>query len=177
MSQQNDNPADPFKKALAEATKVMANDPELNVSFTVDPPGMTNDAVRLPQVSRRMTRDEVMLARGTADAYALQKRFHNASTHNRYEPAGNMARDIYQAMETARCEAMGARVMPGTAGNIDAKIATEAQRKGYGDVRETTQVPLARGKTTLAWSERIVAIASPVRSNSRWMVGSPPVSR
>jgi len=25
--------------------------------------------------------------------------------------------DLYEAMETARCEAMGARDMPGTAGN------------------------------------------------------------
>ena len=32
-----DNPADPFKKALAEATKTLANVPELNVTYTVDP--------------------------------------------------------------------------------------------------------------------------------------------
>ena len=38
MTKPSDNPADPFKKALAEATKVMANDPELTVTFTVDPP-------------------------------------------------------------------------------------------------------------------------------------------
>ena len=30
--QNNDNPADPFKKALAEATKVMADDAELSVT-------------------------------------------------------------------------------------------------------------------------------------------------
>ena len=29
MNKPSDNPADPFKKALAEATKVMADDPEL----------------------------------------------------------------------------------------------------------------------------------------------------
>ena len=29
MTQRNDNPADPFKKALAEATKTMADDPEI----------------------------------------------------------------------------------------------------------------------------------------------------
>ncbi len=52
MSKPTDNPADPFKKALAEATKVMADDPELTVSYSVDPPGMTADTVRLPQVSR-----------------------------------------------------------------------------------------------------------------------------
>ncbi|MGR3662457.1 MAG: cobaltochelatase subunit CobT [Paracoccaceae bacterium] len=140
---QTDNPAEPFKKALAEATKVMADDPELNVSFTVDPPGMTNDGVRLPQVSRRMTKAEVLLARGTADAYALRLKFNDPTTFNRYCPDGQMARDIYEAMETARCEAVGARYMPGTAGNIDAKIANEAERKGYAGIRDSADVPLA----------------------------------
>ena len=61
MSKPNDNPADPFKKALAEASKVMANDPELNVTYSVDPSGLSGDSMRLPQVSRRMTREEVLL--------------------------------------------------------------------------------------------------------------------
>ncbi len=143
MSKHPDNPADPFKKALAEATKVMAHDPELSVSYTVDPSGLSGDAMRLPQVSRRMTRDEVLLARGTADALALNRRYHNDSTHARYAPPGDMARELYEAMETARCEAMGARDMPGTAGNIDAKIAHEATRKGYEDCKQPSDAPLS----------------------------------
>ena len=131
MATNNDNPADPFKKALAEATKVMANDPDLSVSFTVDPSGVSGDAMRLPQVSRRMTREEVLLARGTADALAMHRKFHDNATHSRYVPPGDVAREVYEAMETARCEAMGARDMPGTAGNIDAKIGHEALRKGF----------------------------------------------
>ena len=143
MAQQSDNPAEPFKKALAEATKVMADDAELGITYSVDPPGMAGDTMRLPQVSRRMTRDEVMLARGTADAYALRHRYHDATTAARYAPTGQMARDLFEAMETARCEAMGARAMPGTAGNIDAKIAVEADRRGYGQIREASEAPLS----------------------------------
>ncbi|MCR8725327.1 cobaltochelatase subunit CobT [Frigidibacter sp. ROC022] len=143
MSKPNDNPADPFKKALAEATKVMADDPELTVSYSVDPPGMTVDTVRLPQVSRRMTRDEVLLARGTADAYALKLRHQDDATYAKYMPQGQMAKDLYEAMETARCEAVGARTMPGTAGNIDAKIGAEAERKGYGQVTRASDAPLS----------------------------------
>ncbi len=143
MTKPNDNPADPFKKALAEATKVMADDPEMTVSFTVDPPGMTADTMRLPQVTRRMTRAEVLLARGTADAFALRRKFHDDATFARYAPPGQMAREIYDAMETARCEAMGARAMPGTAGNIDAKIAHEAERKGYAQITRASDAPLA----------------------------------
>ena len=143
MNKPSDNPADPFKKALAEATKVMADDPELAVTYSVDPAGQTADTIRLPQVSRRMTRDEVLLARGTADAYALRHKFHDAQVAARYMPQGQMAQDLYDAMETARIEAVGAQYMPGTAGNIDAKIDNEAQRKGYEHIRQASDAPLA----------------------------------
>lgn len=121
----------------------MANDPDLSVIYSVDPPGATSETIRLPQVSRRMTTEEVLLARGTADALALRHKYHDASTYNKYIPQGQMARDIFEAMETARCEAVGARDMPGTAGNIDAKIANEAMRRGYADIKEASQAPLA----------------------------------
>ncbi|CUH66451.1 Aerobic cobaltochelatase subunit CobT [Thalassovita gelatinovora] len=143
MKKASDNPADPFKKALAEATKVMADDPELNVAYSVDPSGMAGDTMRLPQVSRRMTRDEVLLARGTADALAMQRRYHDDGTHARYAPPGDMARSLYEAMETARCEAMGARDMPGTAGNIDVKIEAEARRLGYDQIKQPSEAPLS----------------------------------
>ncbi len=143
MTKPTDNPADPFKKALAEATKTLANDPDLTVAYSVDPPGMNKEGMRLPQVSRRMTRDEVLLARGTADAFALRRRYHDEGTAARYAPTGALAREIYEAMETARCEAVGARLMPGTAGNIDAKIAHEADRKGYSQITQAADAPLS----------------------------------
>ena len=143
MKAPNENPADPFKKALAEATKVMADDPDLTIAYSVDPSGLSGDTMRLPQVSRRMTRDEVLLARGTADALALYRRYHNTETHAKYRPQGQMARDLYEAMETARCEAMGARDLPGTAVNIDAKIGHEATRAGYEQITNAADAPLA----------------------------------
>ena len=143
MKAPNENPADPFKKALAEATKVMADDPDLTIAYSVDPSGLSGDTMRLPQVSRRMTRDEVLLARGTADALALYRRYHNTETHAKYRPQGQMARDLYEAMETARCEAMGARDLPGTAVNIDAKIGHEATRAGYEQITNASDAPLA----------------------------------
>ncbi len=143
MAKPSDNPADPFKKALAEATKVMADDRDLSVTYSVDPAGLSGDSLRLPQISRRLTREEVLHARGTADALALRHKYHDAKTHARYCPPGQMARDLYEAMETARCEAVGARVMPGTATNIDSKIAAEAQRLGYEQITDAADAPLA----------------------------------
>ncbi len=144
MTKPSDNPADPFKKALAEATRTMADVAELTVTYSVDPPGMTGDTMRLPQVSRRLTRDEVLIARGTADAFAMRRRYHDEGVATKYQPQGQMARDLYDAMETARCEAVGARDMPGTLGNIDAKIASEAERRGYNQIRTAQEAPLAQ---------------------------------
>jgi cobaltochelatase CobT len=56
-------------------------------------------------------------------------------------------------MENARCEAVGARDMPGTAGNIDAKIANEADRKGYG------QMTQAQPTCPCRW-QRVISSAS-----------------
>ena len=143
MTKPADNPADPFKKALAEATKVMADDRDLTVTYTVDPSGVSGETMRLPQVTRRMARDEVLLARGVADALALRHKYHDTATHVRFAPPGEMARALYEAMETARCEAVGARRMPGTASNIDHKIAEEAARRGYLNMTSTDEAPLA----------------------------------
>ncbi|MCP5072750.1 MAG: cobaltochelatase subunit CobT, partial [Rhodobacteraceae bacterium] len=142
MTKPNDNPADPFKKALTEATKAMANEPELNVAYSVDPPGMSADTMRLPQVTRRMTKQEVLAARGTADALALKLRFHNEATHKRYCPTGESAVALYESLETARCEAAGARAMPGTRGNINALLETEAQKLGYDQAESLKDVPM-----------------------------------
>ena len=120
----------------------MADDPDLSVSYSVDPAGVSGDAMRLPQVSRRMTRDEVLQARGTADALALKHKFHDTGLNSKFTPQGDMAREIYDAMETARCEAMGAREMPGTASNIDAKIGADALRRGYDTITNSADAPL-----------------------------------
>ncbi|MGR3716974.1 MAG: cobaltochelatase subunit CobT [Thermohalobaculum sp.] len=137
-----DNPADPFKKALGEATRALAGEAELEVTYSADPPGRTDTGLRLPQVSRRMTRAEVMLARGTADAFALRERFHNPTTDARYAPPGETARAIFDALETARCEAIGARAMNGVADNLDARLAAECDRRGYAAMRETSEAPM-----------------------------------
>ncbi|WP_108501055.1 cobaltochelatase subunit CobT [Paracoccus indicus] len=143
MNKPTDNPADPFKKALTQATRAMADEHELNVTFTADPAGMSGDTMRLPQISRRMARDEVLLARGTADAFAMRVRHHDAATHAKYAPAGPMARELYEAMETARCEALGARDMPGALSNIDARIGADADKKGYSQISAPADAPLS----------------------------------
>ena len=76
-----------------------------------------------------MTKQEISLARGNADAVALKKRFHNSQIHQRYLPKGQLAQQLYNSLETARCEIIGARNLPGTATNLDAKIVEDIKQR------------------------------------------------
>jgi cobaltochelatase CobT len=142
MSRASDNPADPFKKALTETTKVMADDAELAVSFSVDPPGMTGDAMRLPQVTRRMTRDEVLAGarhrRRLRAQAAVPQRRHACALH----AAGPDGARPLRGDGDRALRGGGRKHMPGTASNIDARIAHEAERKGYAQIRSQAEAPL-----------------------------------
>ena len=138
----SDNPADPFKKALGEAAKAMSGNPDLKVTYSVDPVRLAGDSMRLPQVGRSMDPAEVTRARGEADAMALRMKYHDSGLHARYMPEGEMACAIFEAMETARCESMRSADMPGAAANIDARNGADAVKRGYAEAREASDVPL-----------------------------------
>ena len=65
---QSDNPADPFKKALAEATKVMADAPDLSVTYSVDPAGVSGDAMNWSEATALVSG----ASRGIGKAIALE---------------------------------------------------------------------------------------------------------
>ena len=126
------SPTAPFKNALEKTTRALAADSELKLSISGSSTELNGHTAKIPQISRKMTKNEVLLARGNADALALKKRFHDSLIHDHYLPKGQLAKQLYKNLETARCEIIGAKVLPGTATNLDAKI-TE-------DIRQRSQV-------------------------------------
>ena len=138
----SDSPTDAFKQALAETARTIAGEPELEVSYTADPSGVVGRKMRLPQVSRRMPEREIALARGQADAMALRLRNHDALTHSRRMPQGDGAREVYEALETARCEMVGAKAMPGVARNLDAVLTERGERANWGTMTDAQDAPL-----------------------------------
>ena len=132
---QDISPTAPFKNALEKTTRALAEDSELKLSVSGSSTELDGHTAKIPQISRKMTKDEVMLARGNADALALKKRFHNSLLHDHYLPTGQLAQQLYQNLETARCEIIGAQILPGTATNLDAKITEDIkQRSQVADV-------------------------------------------
>ena len=149
VSRKTDNPAEPFRKALAEATRALAGeDVEIEVKYSADPPGLSSNAegavARLPNISHRMTKEEVRLARGYGDAYAMRARHHDPAIHGRYTPQGDMARRMFDAMESARIEALAGRDMPGVGDNLDVLLAEEERAKGWRTAEGADIVDAAR---------------------------------
>ncbi len=114
--------AERFKEVLGTAMKSMALDPELTVTFGNDQPQATGHKIRLPQLSGAASEKEVAITRGLADSFTLKKANHSEAVHGRYLPQGKNARAVYEAVEQARIEAIGARAMPGVANNLSAML-------------------------------------------------------
>ena len=150
---QDISPTTPFKNALEKTTRALADDSELKLSVSGSSTELDGHTVKIPQIARKMTKDEVMLARGNADALALKKRFHNRLLHDHYLPTGQLAKQLYQNLETARCEIIGAQVLPGTATNLDAKITEDIKITPVEHADEVLKIALTKELKRVEWVE------------------------
>src|SRR3990170_2377410 len=109
MPADREGPAGAFKRAVTLAMKAISGDPELTVSFSGDSPSLSGNKARLPQVGHAPDATEIAVTRGVADAFSLRLANHDDALHARYRPPGKLARAVFEAVEQARVEAIGAR--------------------------------------------------------------------
>jgi cobaltochelatase CobT len=138
-----ENPSEPFKRAVATAVRSLAGEPELEVNFSSEPPSLKGLKARLPSPTRTLPPHEVAYVRGTGDAYALKKAYHNEKVHARYRPSGIDSNAIFDAAETARVEAIGALAMEGVRQNLSAQLEQRLVAKGLGRASAREEAPLA----------------------------------
>ncbi|MDQ8756460.1 cobaltochelatase subunit CobT [Sphingosinicella sp. LHD-64] len=137
-----DNPLEAFRSALAGATRAIAGDAEVELSFTTDAPSVSGKGVKAPMPGRALGAGEVAEARGFADAAALRLRHHNAKLHARAAPADEVARAVFDAAEQARCEALGARSMAGVRENLASLTRLRLRTDPLTRARNRDEVPL-----------------------------------
>ncbi|MDE2444608.1 MAG: cobaltochelatase subunit CobT [Alphaproteobacteria bacterium] len=114
--------AERFKEVLGTAMKSMAHDAELTVSFGNEQPQLVGHKIKLPQVSGAATEKDIAITRGLADSFTLKLANHSDAVHGKYIPEGKNARAVFEAVEQARIEAIGARAMEGVANNLSAML-------------------------------------------------------
>ena len=138
-----ETPTESFKRATAATVRAIAERDDVTVSYGAEPPGAAGPRVRLPLPARDLSETEAGLVRGAADALALKLRYHDASIHTRRAPSGETARAIFEGVEQARVEALGARRMVGVASNLATMLEERYRRQGYEHMAERTDTTLA----------------------------------
>lgn len=138
-----ESPAEPFKRAVSVAVRSLAAEPELEVNFSAEPPALKGLKARLPSPARNLSAHDIALVRGTGDAYALRKAYHDEKVNNQFRPASPDGAAIFEAAEQARVEAIGSLAMKGVKANLASGLETRMLNRGLGKARSKDEAPLA----------------------------------
>ena len=155
-----ESPAEPFKRAVAGCMRALARKPDLEVSYAAERPGLLGGKARLPEPARKMTKAEAAIVRGNADSIALRIACHDAVMHRKLQPQGQQARAVFEAVEQARVEAIGARRMDGVAMNLTAMLDDRYHRNKFDDVSDRADAPIEEA-VALMVRERLTGMAPP----------------
>ena len=139
-----------FKRATAGVLRAIAEIPDVQVNFQPGPSGVSGKRARLPLPTRALPPAEMAKLRGASDAIALRLRHHDDAVHNARMPNRREARDVYDALEQARVETVGARHMAGVAANLHARLAEECETEGYDRMTRKEQLPVTAALALLA---------------------------
>ncbi|MBS7705993.1 cobaltochelatase subunit CobT [Chelatococcus asaccharovorans] len=153
-------PTEPLKQAVATTLRAIARQPELEVAFSTDKPALTPGRARLSEPPRRMSPHDIALLRGQADAMALRLACHNEATHRKLAPQSAAARAIFDAVEQARVEAIGARRMTGVGDNLTAVLEERFQRANLQGITDRDDAPI-EDAIALMVRERLTGRAPP----------------
>jgi cobaltochelatase CobT len=138
-----ESPSEPFKRAVGTAVRALAGEPELEVTFSAEPPALRGLKARLPLPSRNLPPHEVAIVRGAGDAYALRKAHHEDNVHSQFRPQSTDAAAVFEATEQARVEAIGALAMKGVAHNLAAQLEQRLTQRGLSKARVKADAPIA----------------------------------
>ncbi|MCB1382440.1 MAG: cobaltochelatase subunit CobT [Notoacmeibacter sp.] len=156
-----------FKRSITATVRALAGDGDMEVAFSKDRPSLAGNAARLPELPKKPTVADVAVTRGTGDSMALRKACHDGRVHMRMAPDGRQARAIYDAVEQARCEAIGSNRMTGVASNISAMLEDKYARANFGAVASREEAPL---EEAVAMVVREKLTGQPVPPSARNMV-------
>ena len=153
-------PLDKFRRALAGAARAIARDSEVEVVFASEVAPASGKTARVVQPGPSLEPRLVAEARGAADSLALRLRHHDAKLHAAHVPMDLEARAVFDALETARVEALGARSMGGVRANLSELTEARVRGDSITRARSAAEVPLATAVGLMA-RERLTGEAPP----------------
>ena len=155
-----ETPLDRFKNVLGGTARALSHEQEVELAFTADAPAQAGKHLKVPMPARTLPADQVAEARGFADAFALRLRLHDTALHGRAAPSEAVARAVYDAVETARIEALGSRGYAGIADNLATALDVRLRADPITRARTQNEVPLSTALGLMV-REALTGIAPP----------------
>src|SRR5438552_14471089 len=155
-----DSPTEPFKRAVTGCLRAIARKPELEVAFAAERPGIVGGKARLPEPPRKLSGPDAAIVRGHADSIALKLACHDPKVHRKLVPGGQQAKAVFEAVEQARVEAIGARRMEGVASNLAAMLDDRFHRGKFDEITDQADAPIEEALAMMV-RERLTGKAAP----------------
>ncbi|TXH38671.1 MAG: cobaltochelatase subunit CobT [Rhodospirillaceae bacterium] len=137
------NPLEEFRRVTGATMRAIAEKNDVQASFSPGPANLLGSEARLPLPARHLPEAEVAYARGEADAIALKLRYHDTKLHARECPKTPLAREVFNAVEQARVEALGSQRMVGVSENLNAALNEHCKLKGFARINSRQEGNLA----------------------------------
>ena len=140
---------EPLRRAITGSVRAIAGDGDVEVTFANERPGMTAERIRLPELSKRPTLHELSVTRGLGDSMALRLACHDDKVHATMAPQGSDARAIFDAVEQARVESIGALRMEGVAANLRSMTEEKYSKANFSSIERQEDAPIGEAMAML----------------------------
>src|SRR5438445_12734072 len=160
MAKNPESPLEPFKRALVNATRSLAESPDLEIVYSGEGPQLSGNRAVLPHPPRDLTAIDAARIRGFADQMALRIAHHDAPAHAKTRPASVLGQPIYDAIEQARLEAIGSNALGGVRENLNAGMEQAWAKRAFNQVEAMANPPMADVVAMLV-RERLTGQAPP----------------
>lgn len=140
---------EPMRRAITGCVRSIAGDPQVEVAFANERPGLAGERIRLPEISKRPTAHELAVTRGLGDSMALRLACHDQKIHAAMAPQGADARAIFDAVEQARVESLGSLRMPGVASNIQSMNTEKYAKANFSTISRQEDAPIGEAVAML----------------------------
>jgi cobaltochelatase CobT len=140
---------EPMRRAITGCVRSIAGDPQVEVAFANERPGLAGERIRLPELSKRPTAHELAVTRGLGDSMALRLACHDQKIHATMAPQGADARAIFDAVEQARVESLGSLRMPGVASNIQSMNTEKYAKANFSTISRQEDAPIGEAVAML----------------------------
>ena len=147
---QGESDLERFRRVTGATVRAICGRDDISVAFTPNAQGVSGTEVRVQSPSRDLSPHEVGHVRGDTDQAALRLRHHDGTLHSRRRPLDPLAREVFDAVEQARFEALGMRRMAGVAENLDWLLEQRCRERGYAKAESREEAPLAEVLRVLA---------------------------